>query len=195
MVGTFFDTGIKTNINIKKLIIKILPFILYLIYILYRAIFQSLYNSEGIMSHFSTRCYCLSMPLPMIYYCICLLVSMLSKSYAMRALYSSRSQHLSTRSSAASISATFSMSISEKYAQLPLKIAVAGCGVGGVMAAYALQKKGFEVTVFEKAAKFSRFGGPIQLASNALSCVNSLSPELFEQIMSRFDLSRETCSK
>lgn len=78
-----------------------------------------------------------------------------------------------------------SMSLAEKKAQLPLKIAVAGGGVGGVMLAYALQKKGFDVTVFEKAKKFSRFGGPIQLASNALSCVNSLSPELFEQIMGR----------
>ena len=79
-----------------------------------------------------------------------------------------------------------SMSLAEKSAQLPLKIAVAGGGVGGVMLAYALQKKGFDVTVFEKASKFSRFGGPIQLASNALSCVNDLSPELFEQIMGRY---------
>lgn len=67
-----------------------------------------------------------------------------------------------------------------------LKVAVAGGGVGGVFAAYALQKKGFDVTIFEKASKFSRFGGPIQLASNALSCVNALSPELFEEIMGRF---------
>jgi hypothetical protein len=52
-------------------------------------------------------------------------------------------------------------------AQIPLKIAVAGGGVGGMSA-------------------FSRFGGPIQLASNALSCVNSLSPELFDEIMTRF---------
>jgi 2-polyprenyl-6-methoxyphenol hydroxylase-like FAD-dependent oxidoreductase len=51
---------------------------------------------------------------------------------------------------------------------------------------YALQKKGFEVTVYEKSSAFSRFGGPIQLASNALSCVNSLSPELFDEIMTRF---------
>ena len=67
-----------------------------------------------------------------------------------------------------------------------LKVAVAGGGVGGVFAAYALQKKGFDVTIFEKASKFSRFGGPIQLASNALSCVNALSPEIFEEIMGRF---------
>jgi hypothetical protein len=71
-------------------------------------------------------------------------------------------------------------------AQIPLKIAVAGGGVGGMFLGYALQKKGFDVTVYEKASAFSRFGGPIQLASNALSCVNSLSPELFDEIMTRF---------
>jgi zeaxanthin epoxidase len=71
-------------------------------------------------------------------------------------------------------------------AQIPLRIAVAGGGVGGMFLGFALQCKGFNVTVFEKAAKFSRFGGPIQLASNALSCINSLSPKLFENIMGRF---------
>lgn len=71
-------------------------------------------------------------------------------------------------------------------AKIPLKIAVAGAGVGGVYLGYALAQKGFDVTVFEKSSKFSRFGGPIQLASNALSCVNALSPDLFAQIMDRF---------
>ena len=71
-------------------------------------------------------------------------------------------------------------------AKLPLKIAVAGAGVGGVFAGFALRTKGFDVTVFEKASKFSRFGGPIQLAPNALSCINALSPELFSDIMGRF---------
>ena len=81
---------------------------------------------------------------------------------------------------------TTELKMSTKHAQIPLRIAVAGAGVGGVLLGYALEKKGFNVTVFEKTAKFSRFGGPIQLASNALSCVNALSPELFEQIMGRF---------
>ena len=71
-------------------------------------------------------------------------------------------------------------------AQIPLKIAVGGAGIGGMFLGYALQRKGFDVTVFEKAKAFSRFGGPIQLASNALSCVNALSPDLFSQIMGRF---------
>lgn len=76
--------------------------------------------------------------------------------------------------------------ITEKKAQIPLKVAVVGAGVGGMLLGYALEKKGFDVSVYEKTAKFSRFGGPIQLASNALSCINCLSPELFEDIMERF---------
>lgn len=90
---------------------------------------------------------------------------------------------------ASKIPSSFSSSTSSgdiPMAKIPLKIAVAGAGVGGMFLGYALQSKGFDVTVFEKASKFSRFGGPIQLASNALSCVNALSPPLFEQIMERF---------
>ena len=83
-------------------------------------------------------------------------------------------------------SSALHMSLADKQAQVPLKVAIAGAGIGGAMLGYALQKKGFEVKVFEKTAKFSRFGGPIQLASNALSCVNALSPDLFDQIMNRF---------
>jgi heterodisulfide reductase subunit A-like polyferredoxin len=79
-----------------------------------------------------------------------------------------------------------------QMAKIPLKIAVAGCGIGGTYAGIALAKKGFDVTLFEKSAKFSRFGGPIQLASNALSCVNALSPELFAQMMGRFTFTGET---
>lgn len=75
---------------------------------------------------------------------------------------------------------------SQANAKIPLKIGVIGAGIGGIYLGYALEAKGFDVTVFEKSAKFSRFGGPIQLASNALSCINAMSPELFENIMGRF---------
>jgi len=85
-----------------------------------------------------------------------------------------------------SLSMTLSIDVTQKKTKIPLNIAVAGAGVGGIFLGYALQTRGFNVTVFEKAAKFSRFGGPIQLASNALSCVNALSPSLFQKIMGRF---------
>lgn len=88
---------------------------------------------------------------------------------------------------ATSLASTISTQDGEtSKAQIPLKIAVGGAGIGGMFLGYALQRKGFEVTVFEKSKAFSRFGGPIQLASNALSCVNALSPELFTEIMGRF---------
>lgn len=74
----------------------------------------------------------------------------------------------------------------QDVAQLPLRIAVCGGGVGGMFLGYALQKKGFDVTIYEKSAQFSRFGGPIQLASNALSCVKAIDPSLFDLIMGRF---------
>ncbi|VEU43206.1 unnamed protein product [Pseudo-nitzschia multistriata] len=44
----------------------------------------------------------------------------------------------------------------------PLKVAIAGGGVGGLTAAYYMLKKGFDVTVYEKTSEFARFGGPIQ---------------------------------
>lgn len=72
------------------------------------------------------------------------------------------------------------------YAQIPLKVAVSGGGVGGMILGFMLQKKGFDVTVFEKSSKFSRFGGPIQLASNALSCIHDMDKELFDNVMKRF---------
>lgn len=67
-----------------------------------------------------------------------------------------------------------------------LKVAVAGGGVGGLTTALALEKKGYSVTVFEKASKFARFGGPIQFASNALSTLKALDDDVFDAIMAKF---------
>lgn len=85
-----------------------------------------------------------------------------------------------------SLKMVYAATLAEKKAQIPLKVAVIGGGVGGTMLGFALQQKGFDVTLYEKTAQFARFGGPIQLASNALSCVHALSPSLFDQIMGRF---------
>jgi len=67
----------------------------------------------------------------------------------------------------------------------PLKIAIAGGGVGGLIAAIALEKKGFDVTVYERTGEFKKFGGPIQLASNALSTLRA-DEDLFDRIMEKF---------
>ena len=115
-------------------------------------------------------------------YALYFIISYVSPIYAMHKI---RISAPTTMKSLVRMPSYFSMSLAEKSAQLPLKIAIAGAGVGGVMLAYALQKKGFDVTVFEKTSKFSRFGGPLQLASNALSCMNDVSPDLFDQVMGR----------
>lgn len=68
----------------------------------------------------------------------------------------------------------------------PLRVAVAGGGVGGLTTALAFTKAGYDVTVFEKTSKFARFGGPIQLASNALSTLKAIDEETFEKVMDKF---------
>jgi len=68
----------------------------------------------------------------------------------------------------------------------PLKVAIAGGGVGGLTAALCMLKKGFDVTVYEKTAAFARFGGPIQFASNALSVLKEIDEGLFNRVMEKF---------
>jgi zeaxanthin epoxidase len=50
---------------------------------------------------------------------------------------------------------------------------VAGCGVGGALLAKTLTDAGAHVTILERTSEFRRFGGPIQLASNALSTLQA----------------------
>ena len=56
----------------------------------------------------------------------------------------------------------------------PLKVLVAGGGIGGLTAALALQARGVEVKVFEKVREYKPFGGPIQLQSNALAALETI---------------------
>lgn len=68
----------------------------------------------------------------------------------------------------------------------PLKVAIAGGGVGGLTAALCMLRAGFDVTVYERTSAFARFGGPIQFASNALSVLKEIDDTLFERIMEKF---------
>lgn len=68
----------------------------------------------------------------------------------------------------------------------PLKVAIAGGGVGGLSTALTMLKRGFDVTVYEKTAAFARFGGPIQFASNALSVIKEIDDTLFNRVMEKF---------
>ncbi len=68
----------------------------------------------------------------------------------------------------------------------PLNVRIAGGGIGGLVAAKYMKQFGINVVVHEKARNFGMFGGPIQLASNALSTIKAMDSELFDRIMGNF---------
>mmetsp|Transcript_19025 Transcript_19025/g.27768 ORF Transcript_19025/g.27768 Transcript_19025/m.27768 type:complete len:550 (+) Transcript_19025:131-1780(+) len=69
----------------------------------------------------------------------------------------------------------------------PLRVLIAGAGVGGLALANTLSKNPkMKVTVLEKTDEFKRFGGPIQLASNALQVLKDMDVNIYDEIMSKF---------
>ena len=68
---------------------------------------------------------------------------------------------------------------------LPLRVMVAGGGIGGLCAALVLKNQGFDVSVFEKTETYKPFGGPIQIASNALESLLRIDAGVYKQIMSQ----------
>jgi len=65
----------------------------------------------------------------------------------------------------------------------PLRVMVAGGGIGGLCTALVLKNQGCEVQVFEKAREYRPFGGPIQIASNALESLLRIDAEVYRKIM------------
>lgn len=77
--------------------------------------------------------------------------------------------------------------VAEISADNPLKVIISGAGVGGLALAKALSKNpNMDVTIVERTDEFKRFGGPIQLASNALQVLKEMDEEVFDQIMEKF---------
>jgi len=69
----------------------------------------------------------------------------------------------------------------------PLRVLISGAGVGGITLAKELSKnKNMKVTVLEKTDEFKRFGGPIQLASNALQVMKDMDRPIYDLIMDKF---------
>eukprot|EP00519_Triparma_laevis_P009602 CAMPEP_0182499818 /NCGR_PEP_ID=MMETSP1321-20130603/7968_1 /TAXON_ID=91990 /ORGANISM="Bolidomonas sp., Strain RCC1657" /LENGTH=524 /DNA_ID=CAMNT_0024704067 /DNA_START=50 /DNA_END=1621 /DNA_ORIENTATION=- len=69
----------------------------------------------------------------------------------------------------------------------PMKVLIAGAGVGGLSLGCALKKQpGVEVTVLEKTSEFKRFGGPIQLASNALQILKEMDADVYGKVQAKF---------
>ncbi|MDB5912613.1 MAG: 3-hydroxybenzoate 6-hydroxylase NagX, partial [Ramlibacter sp.] len=55
-----------------------------------------------------------------------------------------------------------------------LPVLVAGGGIGGLAAALALVRRGFQVQVFEQAAEIGEIGAGIQLGPNAFAACDAL---------------------
>lgn len=65
----------------------------------------------------------------------------------------------------------------------PMRVLIAGGGVGGLALANAMAKMPqIDVTVLEKTKAFKPFGGPIQLASNAMAVLKDQFPHLYDKI-------------
>jgi salicylate hydroxylase len=57
---------------------------------------------------------------------------------------------------------------------MPLRIAIVGGGIGGLSAAIALARYGFDIRVYEQAAQFTRIGSDINLTPNAVRALDGL---------------------
>ena len=67
-------------------------------------------------------------------------------------------------------------------ADAPLRVLVAGGGLGGLFAAISLRNAGADVVVMERTGEYRPFGGPIQLASNGVSTIKATSESLFRRV-------------
>ena len=64
----------------------------------------------------------------------------------------------------------------------PLRVIIAGGGLGGLALASDLVQRGFDVHVFEQASQYKPFGGPIQIQSNALWALQQINPVLYSAV-------------
>ena len=66
-----------------------------------------------------------------------------------------------------------------------LKVMIAGGGIGGLCTALVLRNQGHKVHVYEKTSKYRPFGGPIQIASNALESIKRIDNNVYNDILER----------
>ncbi|HEX2650874.1 MAG TPA: NAD(P)-binding protein, partial [Burkholderiales bacterium] len=59
----------------------------------------------------------------------------------------------------------------------PLRIAIIGAGLGGLVAAIAARRAGHEATIYEQAAAFGEIGAGIQVGPNAVKVLRALGLE------------------
>lgn len=111
-------------------------------------------------------------------------------AFAFRQPYVAPSSEL--RVSSAAVSPPSDATIDEQVVddispENPLRVLIAGAGVGGLALAKALSKNpNMKVTIIEQTSEFKRFGGPIQLASNAMQILKEMDGPVYEQIREKF---------
>lgn len=59
-----------------------------------------------------------------------------------------------------------------------IRIAIIGAGMGGLATAAALQRLGYQATVYEQAGQFERLGAGIQMSPNAMKALRGLGLEI-----------------
>jgi len=69
----------------------------------------------------------------------------------------------------------------------PLRVLIAGAGVGGLALASAMREyPHVKCTILEKTDEFKRFGGPIQIASNAMEILKNMDRDVFNAVSEKF---------
>jgi len=66
-----------------------------------------------------------------------------------------------------------------------LKVMIAGGGIGGLCTALVLQNQGHDVHIYEKTSSYRPFGGPIQIASNALESLKRIDQGVYDAILAK----------
>eukprot|EP00977_Amphora_coffeiformis_P027919 scaffold34663_cov205-Amphora_coffeaeformis.AAC.6 len=64
----------------------------------------------------------------------------------------------------------------------PLRIIIAGGGLGGLALASECIQRGYDVHIFEQAKQYQPFGGPIQIQSNALWALSRINPAVYDAV-------------
>mmetsp|Transcript_17260 Transcript_17260/g.31830 ORF Transcript_17260/g.31830 Transcript_17260/m.31830 type:complete len:612 (+) Transcript_17260:54-1889(+) len=117
------------------------------------------------------------------------LMAAAAKEFAIRANTAALAMSTAVETGTADDVGTFAETTDEITEENPLRVIIAGAGVGGLALANSLVKDPkIQVQVLERTDQFKRFGGPIQLASNALQVLKEMDAPVYDSIMEKFTL-------
>jgi salicylate hydroxylase len=72
------------------------------------------------------------------------------------------------------------------------RILIAGAGIGGIVAALALQQRGFDVSLYEQAAELHELGAGLQISPNGSSVLRELGLQSAIEAITSYPSARET---